>query len=129
MTIRLANSPVIWVGVISGVVTGVAAYIGGGGLGPAVLGAAIPIAYGIGVTLLARRSAISTVLAGRPVDERWEHIGLEATALTLGISAFVILGAFVVALASGGEWQPYAFAGAVMAIAYLVSLVVVRLRH
>ena len=129
MMIRLANSPVIWVGLIAGVLTGAAAYIGGSNLGPAVLGAAIPIAYGIAVTLLARRSALSSVLAGRPVDERWEHIGLEATALTLGISAFVILGAFVVTVTSGSGWQPYAFTGAVIAIAYLVSLVVVRLRH
>lgn len=129
MTMRIATSPVIWVGVIVGALTGLATYAGGGGLGPAALGATIPIAYGVAVTLLAPRSAISSVLAGRPIDERWEHIGLEATALTLGISAFVILGAFTVTLASGGQWQPYAFAAGVIAVAYSVSLVVVRLRH
>jgi hypothetical protein len=129
MTIRIATSPVIWIGVVAGVLTGAAAYIGGSGLWPAALGGSIPIAYGIAVTFLARRSAVSSVLAGRPVDERWEHIGLEATALTLGISAVVILGAFIVSLAIGGEWQPYAFAGAVMALAYLFSLIVVRMRH
>jgi hypothetical protein len=104
-------------------------YVGGGSLGAAALGALIPIAYGVAVTLLARRSDVSSVLAGRPVDERWEHIGLEATALTLGISAFVVLGAVVLELASGGDAQPYALLGAAMAVAYVASLVVLRLRH
>jgi hypothetical protein len=129
MTMRIVTSPVVWVGLVVGVVIGLAVYIGGSSPASAALGAVIPIAYGVTVTILAARSDVSSVLAGRPIDERWEHIGLEATALTLGISAFVILGALAFQLASGKDAQPYAFAAAVMAAAYVVSLVVVRLRH
>jgi hypothetical protein len=129
MTTRITTSPVVWVGVIVGGVMGAAQYAGGSSLGSAVLGAVIPIGYAVVVTLLGRRSAVSSALAGRPIDERWEHISLEATAWALGISATVVVGAVVVALASGGEWQPYAFIGAVMAAGYLVALIVVQQRH
>jgi hypothetical protein len=123
------TSPVVWVGVIVGGLMGAAQYAGGSNLGSAVLAAVIPIGYAVVVTLLGRRSAISSALAGRPIDERWEHISLEATAWALGISATVVLGAVVVALASGDQWQPYAFIGAVMAAGYLVALIVVQQRH
>lgn len=129
MTTRIVTSPVIWVGVIVGALMGVAWLASGSDVGSAMLGAAIPIGYALVVTLLGRRYALSSVLAGRPIDERWEHINLEATAWALGISATVVLGAVIVTLASGGQWQPYAFIGAVMAAGYLVSLIVVRLRH
>ena len=129
MTTRIMTSPVVWVGVIVGALMGAAQYTGGSSLGSAVLAAVIPIGYAVVVTLLGRRSGISSALAGRPIDERWEHISLEATAWALGISATVVLGAVVVALASGGQWQPYAFVGAVMAAGYLVALIVVQQRH
>ena len=129
MTTRILTSPVFWIGVIVGGLMGAAQYVSGSGLGSAVLGAAIPIGYAVVVTLLGHRSALSSALAGRPIDERWEHINLEASAWALGISAVVVLGAVIVALASGGQWQPYALIGAVMAAGYLVSLIVVQLRH
>ena len=129
MMARIATSPVVWVGVIVGGLLGAAQYSAGNGVGPAVLGAAIPIGYALVVTVLGRRSSLSSALAGRPVDERWEHINLEATALALGISAGVVVGAVAFALASGGDWQPYAFIGAVMAAGYLVALVVIEQRH
>jgi Ca2+/Na+ antiporter len=129
MMTRIASSPVIWVGVIVGGLLGAAQYAAGNGVGSAVLGAAIPIGYALVVTVLGRRSSFSSALAGRPVDERWEHINLEATALALGISAAVVVGAVAVALASGGDWKPYAFIGAVMAAGYLVALIVIEQRH
>ena len=129
MTTRIMTSPVVWVGVIIGGLMGAAQYARGSGLGPAAIGAAIPIGYALVVTLLGRRHAISSVLAGRPIDERWEHINLEATAWALGISAAVVVGAVMVGLASGGQWQPYGFIGAVMAAGYLVALIVVGQRH
>lgn len=129
MTTRIMTSPVVWVGVIVGGLMGAAQYAGGSSLGSAVLAAVIPIGYAVVVTLLGRRSALSSVLAGRPIDERWEHINLEATAWALGISATIVLGAVMVTLASGGQWQPYAFIGAVMAAGYLVALIAVQQRH
>lgn len=129
MTTRIVSSPVIWVGVIVGCLLGAAQYASGSGLGSAALGAIIPVGYAVVVTLLGQRSALSSALAGRPIDERWEHINLEATAWALGISAAAVLGAVMVALASGGQWQPHAFIGAVMAVGYLVSLFLLQLRH
>ena len=129
MMARIATSPVVWVGVIVSVLLGAAQYAAGNGLGSVLLGATIPLGYALLVTVLGRRSSLSSALAGRPVDERWEHIDLEATAFALGISAAVVVGAVAVALASGGDWQPYAFIGAVMAAGYLVALVVIEQRH
>jgi hypothetical protein len=107
---------------------GAAELAGGGGVGRAAISLAIPVGYGLLVTIVARRSETASVLAGRPVDERWEHFNLEASAWSLGITAIVILAAFVVADATHGDWMPYAFMGAVMATAYVASLVVIRLR-
>ena len=121
--------PVLVVGVVIGLVFGGAELIGGGSASQAAVAAALPIAYATLVTIVARRSDTVSVLAGRPVDERWEHINLEATGWALGLTAIVVLGAFVVAEAMGGDRMPYAFMGAVMAAAYLGSLLLVRLRH
>jgi hypothetical protein len=45
-----------------------------------------------------------SVLAGRPIDERWQHINLEASTWVLGVSAIVVLAAFVAAQASRSDW-------------------------
>lgn len=124
----IVRSPVLVVGVVAGLVIGAAELIGGGTPGRAAISTAIPIGYGLVITLLARRSETAGVLAGRPVDERWELMNQEAAAWAFGLSAIVILGAFVVADATGGDWRPYAFSGAVMAAAYVGSLALIRLR-
>ncbi|TAK00140.1 MAG: hypothetical protein EPO36_09700 [Chloroflexota bacterium] len=128
MTTAIRRSPVLVVGVIAGLVIGAAELVGGGTVLQAAISAAIPIAYALLVTLLARRSETAGVLAGRPVDERWELMNQEAAGWAFGLSAIVVLGAFVVADATGGDWLPYAFVGAVMAIAYVGSFVYLRLR-
>ena len=124
----IARSPVFITSLVIGLVMTVAEAVAGGSLGRIVLAGGIPIAYGLLVTLLGRRSETASVLAGRPVDERWQHINLEASTWALGVSAIVVLAAFVMAQATGGEWLPYAFIGAVMALAYVGSLVLIRLR-
>jgi hypothetical protein len=128
MTIVRRN-PVLVVGVLIGLAMGGAEVAGGHSAWQAVVAAAFPIGYAALVAIVARRSETVSVLAGRPVDERWEHINLEATAWALGLSAIVVLAAFIAADAIGGDRTPYAFMGAVMAIAYLGSLLLVRLRH
>jgi hypothetical protein len=122
------RSPVVIVGIVIGLVIGGAELIGGGATWEVVVSAAIPIAYAVIVTLVGRRSETVSVLAGRPVDERWQHLNLEASALAFGLTAVVALGAFVMAQATHGNWGPYAFICAVMAIAYAGSLLVLRLR-
>jgi len=69
------------------------------------------------------------VPAGRPVDERWEPINLEACAWALGVTAIVVVVAFAVAEATGGDWQPYTLVAVTMAVASFGSLVIVRIRN
>jgi hypothetical protein len=128
VTTAIRRSPVLFVGIVVGLVIGAAELAGGGPIWRAAVSTAIPIAYAVLVTLLSRRSEAAGVLAGRPVDERWELMNQEAAALALGLSAIVVLAAFIVADATGGDWLPYAFVGAVMAATYVGSLAVITLR-
>lgn len=122
------RSPVLVVGIVIGLIIGAAELAGGGAIWQAATSTAIPIGYALIVTLLARRSETASVLAGRPVDERWELMNQEAAAWALGLSAIVILAAFMVTNATHGDWMPYALMAAVMAAAYAGSLAVMRLR-
>jgi hypothetical protein len=121
--------PALIVGVVIGPLMAAASLAGGGSPAEAAAALVIVLGYGIAVTSLGRRSETASALAGRPVDERWEHINLEACAYALGISAIVVLAAFLVAEITNGTWQPYAWVAAVMAVSYLGSLLLVRARH
>ena len=123
------SSPVVGVGLMVGLIIGGADLVAGHLLWQAALGLAIPVAYGIVVTLVGTRSETVSVLAGRPVDERWQHINLVASTWAFGASAIVLLATFVVTNATGGDRMPYAFMGAVMAAAYVGSLAILRLRR
>ncbi len=122
------SSPVVGVGIVVGLIIGAADVVAGHPLWQAALGFAIPVAYAILATLIASRSETVSVLAGRPVDERWQLINLEASAWAFGASAIVLLVAYVVTNATGGDPLPYAFIGAVMAVAYVGSLATIRIR-
>lgn len=122
------SSPVVGVGIVVGLIIGAADVVAGHPLWQAALGFAIPVAYAILATLIASRSETVSVLAGRPVDERWQLINLEASAWAFGASAIVLLVAYVVTNATGGDPLPYAFIGAVMAAAYVGSLATIRIR-
>lgn len=122
------SSPIVAVGVVVGLVIGGADLVAGHPPWQAVLGFAIPAAYSILVAFMAARSETVSVLAGRPIDERWQHINLVASSWAFGLSAIVLLAAFVVTNATGGDRLPYAFIGAVMAMAYVGSLAIVRTR-
>ena len=129
MTTSIARSPVLVTGVLVGAGLGLARLAGGGSPTEALLAFAITAGYALVVTLLARRSETAGALAGRPVDERWEHINLEACAWALGVTAIAVVAAFAVAEATGGDWQPYALVAVTMGVAYFGSLVIVRVRH
>jgi hypothetical protein len=124
----MRHSPVLGVGILIGLAFGAAGLLGGDPPWRAAISAMIPIAYALVVTVVGTRSETASVLAGRPVDERWEHMNLEASAWALGASAIVVLGAFIVVEATHGDWAPYAFVAAVMAAAYAGSLAVIRVR-
>ena len=129
MASSMARSPVLVTGVLVGAGLGLARLAGGGSPTEALLAFAITAGYALVVTLLARRSETAGTLAGRPVDERWEHINLEACAWALGVTAIAVVVAFAVAEATGGDWQPYALVAVTMGVAYFGSLVIVRVRH
>lgn len=124
----IARSPVFIVGLVIGLVLGVSEAAAGGTPIRILLGGGIPVAYAILVSALAPRSETVSALAGRPVDERWMQFNLNASAWAFGVSALVVLTAFVVVQASGGDYLPYAFVAAVMGVAYIGSLIVIRLR-
>lgn len=128
MTTMLRRSPVVVVGVVVGAILGGAEIAGGGPAWRVATSALIPIGWALAVAILGRNSETMSVLAGRPVDERYAHMNLEASAWALGVTAVAGLGAFVVADATRGDWAPYAFMCAVMAAAYVASLVIIRLR-
>jgi hypothetical protein len=126
---RIARWPALAIGIPIGVVIAAARLAGGGTIIDALVVLAIAVGYAVLVTVIGSRNDTVSALAGRPVDERWEHIGLEASALAFGASAIAVLAIFALTQAGGGAWQPYALVAAVMGVSYAGSLVIVRLRH
>jgi len=129
VTTLLHRNPVVGVGLAVGLLMGAAELVRAADPIRAAVVTLIPLAYGLTVALLARRSDGASVLAGHPADERWEHIDLEASTWAFGASAILVLVAFVLVRLQGGDWGPYALVGAAMAVAYVGSLAIVRLRH
>jgi hypothetical protein len=79
----------------------------------------IVVAFGAVVAGLQRRSETAGVLAGNPVDERWQLVNDRATSLTALMGTAVSLGGFVVAeLARVESWQ-FGLTAAAMGGAYI----------
>ncbi len=129
MATRIGRWPALAVGIPIGVLIALARLAGGGSWLEAAIVLLISVGYAVLVTLIGGRSETASTMAGRPVDERWEHIGLEASALAFGVSAVVVLGAFVLTMTVDGAWQPFALVAAAMAASYVGCLVFVRSRH
>lgn len=124
----LSRYPALVSGLVMGPIVAAGGLLGGGSVPAAVLSLAIVWGYSLFVTLLGRRGDTMAVLAGHPVDERGEHLNLVACSWAFGITAMVGLGGVVVAQATGGAWQPWAFMCVVMGVSYAGSLAVLRLR-
>jgi hypothetical protein len=109
-----------------GVVIFVAQWVGGdpqSGLGSL----AIMAAFGA-LILLGGRSETIRGLRGDGRDERFKQLDLAATAIAgLTVITAVIVG-FLVELARGHDGSPYAQLGAIGGVAYLLAVVVLRLR-
>jgi len=109
-----------------GTVIFVAQWIGGGPLsGLGTLG--IMIGFGA-LLLLGGRSETIRGLRGDGRDERFRQIDIHATAISGLTVITAIIVAFVVELARGHDGSPYAWLGAIAGLAYLVALIVLRLR-
>ena len=109
-----------------GIVMLVAQWIGGNplsGLGSL----AIMTAFGA-LLLFGGRSETIRGLRGDGRDERFRRIDIHATAIAglTVISAIIV--AFVVELARGHSGSPYGWLGAIAGLAYLIAIIVFRLR-
>ena len=89
---------------------------------------AIVAGYALALRALQSRSDLASLLSGLPSDERWASINLRALSLAAQAIAIVLVTAFLVTQFSGGDAIPYAWPGAVFAIAYLGGLVWYRAR-
>ena len=128
MTTAVLRSPVLAVGIVIGLVFGAAGLIGGDPPWRAAISTAIPIAYALFVTIVGRRSETVSVSPAAQSTSAGSTSTWRPRPGPSASSAIVILAAFIVADATGGDWMPYAFIGAVMAAAYVCSLAVIRLR-
>jgi hypothetical protein len=114
------------VAVALGVVMFVAQWIGSNplsGLGSL----AIMTAFGA-LILLGGRSETIRGLRGDGRDERFRQIDIHATAVAGLAVITAIIVAFVVELARGHSGSPYAWLGAIGGLAYLIAVIVLRLR-
>ena len=125
----VVRSPVFAVGVAAGVTFGAAELIGSGEAWRVIMSAGIPIVYAAVVAIVGRRRDTLSVLAGRPIDERAEHVSQEASAWAFGLTAIVVVAAVAWQIAIDGDWTGYAAIAVIMAVAYLGSLFVLQARH
>ena len=123
-TCKYLATPVF--GVIMGVVY-LVAFWAGGSLAYGLFGLAVMVAFSL-LLLVARRHSetVRGLLDHR--DERITAIDLRATAVTALAMIAVVIVAFVVQIARGQSGWPYGMIGAVGGVAYLVAVIVLRIR-
>lgn len=80
------------------------------------------------IFLFGGRSETIRGLRGDGRDERFQRIDIHATAFAGVVVITAIIVAFIVELAHGRDGNPYTWLGALGGLAYLVALVVMRLR-
>ena len=80
------------------------------------------------VFLLGGRSETIRGLRGDGKDERFTRMDIHATAIAGAAVILAIIAGFTIEVARGNDGSPYALLGAVAGIAYIVAIVVMRLR-
>jgi hypothetical protein len=95
----------------------------GDGLGALGVMAAVGALFAFG-----GRSETLRGLGGPGRDERWAMIDTRATAFAGLVTILVIIGAWLVDIARGGDGNPYGLLGAVAGIAYIVGVALLRWR-
>src|SRR5262245_44723663 len=78
--------------------------------------------------LLGGRSETIRGIRGDGRDERFRQIDVAATAIAGIVVITAIIGAFLIEVARGQDGSPYAQLGAIGGLAYLVAVVVLRVR-
>ena len=99
----------------------------GGNLLSGLASLAVMAGFG-GAVLLGGRSETIRGLRGDGRDERFRQMDVEATAVAGLAVITAIIVAFVVELARGNSGSPYGWLGAIAGLAYIVAIVVLRLR-
>src|ERR1035437_834711 len=112
----------ILVGLIIGGALGAADWLGGSPA-RAATDVAIVAGYTVILTLLRSRSETASVLAGFPVDERWQAINLHALAAAGMIGGFVALGGFAVAVATGHDASGFIVVAGAVGISYIGAVI------
>jgi hypothetical protein len=117
----------ILVGLIVGGALGAADFLGGSPL-RAVTDVAIVAGYSVVLTLLRSRSETASVLAGLPVDERWQSINLHALAAAGMIGAVVALCGFALAVATGRDASGFMVVAGAVGVSYIGAVIWFRSR-
>jgi hypothetical protein len=130
MTTRFFRSRwwLVLVGLVLGSIVGIADYVANHSLSRALIDVAIVAGYSGVLAIFRARSETASVLAGIPVDERWQAINLRAMALAAQIGGLVAIGGFVLAEASGRDWSGFAIVAGAIGIAYIGGVVWYRSR-
>jgi hypothetical protein len=128
MKVVLSRWWLVLVGMVVGGVMGAAELAGSGSLSRAVIDFAIVSGYTLALAFLRTRSETASTLAGQPVDERWQAINQHALAAAGLVAAFVALGGFVVAEATGHDWAAFAIVAGAVGLAYIGGVVWYRWR-
>ena len=118
----------ILVGLVIGGALGAADWLGGGSPLRAATDGAILTGYTLILTLFRSRSETASVLAGFPVDERWQSINLHALAAAGMIGAFVALGGFALAVATGHDASGFGVVAGAVGISYIGAVIWFRSR-
>ena len=93
-----------------------------------VIGLGVMLAAGAAFLVLSRYSETVAGLMDHR-DERINRIDSDATTLAgMAVMAAVIIG-FVVEIAQGKDGMPYAMLGAIGGVAYVASLIILRMRR
>ena len=101
-------------------------WIGGSPSG-GLIALGIMTAFGL-LVLLGGHSETIRGLCGDGRDERFRQIDVAATAIAGLVVIAAIIVAFMVEVARGHDGSPYTWLGAIAGLAYLVAVVVLRVR-
>jgi len=130
MSSNVKTNRMFWLTPVCGAAAGVvflaSSWLGGHpGLGIVSFG--IMVVFSAVLVLAGRRSETVRGLLDRR-DERLSAIDMRATAASGLVLILVVIGAAVVELARGHSGAPYTWLGAVAGLAYLVAIVVQRIK-
>jgi hypothetical protein len=99
----------------------------GGNPGSGLVSLGVMAAFGA-LVLLGGRSETIRGLRGDGRDERFRQIDVRATAFAGAAVIVAVIVAFLVEMARGNSGSPYTWLGALGGVAYLLAVVVLRVR-